>query len=213
MNNQAQQEAPGVGSLRDWVVAILKGGRPSVIHTPGNDSDALQIMEAALKLPKFFAEGGYTCNVSATKSVTANGFGVAVAKRGESARAEFKVQPVSKATRPQAVAQTSKAAYHTIDFSTQRGKIAEAIWNESKAGKDVTRQELSILHGFEKNAVCGRVNELLKASQDAPFEFEGRRYRLVVTEPRLSRFKGASNVKNEGLRWWPTEAEQTKLFQ
>ena len=67
MNNQAQQEAPGVGSLRDWVVAILKGGRPSVVHTPGNDSDALQIMEAALKLPKFFAEGGYTCNVSATK--------------------------------------------------------------------------------------------------------------------------------------------------
>lgn len=174
------------------------------------DREVLAVLDAASKSNSWLKSKGIESWQRGTGNIVENGFTFCVKSNGKTCR--FNLTRSGKGTRQQAVTQTSKAAYHTIDFTTQRGKIAEAIWNESKAGKDVTRQELSILHGFEKNAVCGRVNELLKASQEAPFEFEGRRYRLVVTEPRLSRFKGASNVKNEGLRWWPVEAEQTKLF-
>ena len=203
------QTSPLIDSLREWAQMVSGGAGVKYTVTPTTNSEALNLMEKALTLPAWFAKRGITCRVSGSKDVVKYGFKVAAGG------SEFQVNPVHVpfvGKRPQAVTETSREAYHSLDFSTQRGKIAEAIWNESKAGRDVTRQELSVLHGFEKNAVCGRVNELLKASQDAPFEFEGRRYRLIVTEPRLSRFKGASNKPNEGLRWWPVDAEQAKLF-
>lgn len=203
------QEFSAIGSLRQWYQMVEGGAKIRHLVTPMSSAECLQLMEKALTLPAWFAKRGITCRVSGSKDVVKYGFKVAAGG------SEFQVNPVHVpfvGKRPQAVTETSREAYHSLDFSTQRGKIAEAIWNESKAGRDVTRQELSVLHNFEKNAVCGRVNELLKASQDAPFEFEGRRYRLVVTEPRLSRFKGASNKPNEGLRWWPVDAEQAKLF-
>ena len=103
--------------------------------------------------------------------------------------------------RAQAVTQTSKAAYHTIDFSTQRGQVAQIIFEGSLHGLDVTRKEIEVHFGYTSNVVTGRVNELLKLSLEAPFEFGGKLYTLTTTTPRLSVCPGASPVKNEGLIW------------
>ena len=124
----------------------------------------------------------------------------------------------SQKARAQAVTQTSKAAYHSIDFTKQMGKVAELLFKHSLRGEDVTRKELEVFYSIPSNVVTGRVNELLKLSEKAPFEFGGKLYTLTTTTPRLSVCPGASPVKNEGLMWVEVtdnlpEGAQTSLFQ
>ena len=109
----------------------------------------------------------------------------------------------AKTTRPQKVTATSREAYHTTDFTTQRGQIASIIFEYTvvKGMQDVTRKEIEVWQRLGSNQVTGRVNELLEMSEQLPFDFGGDKYRLVVTEARLSKCDGASDKKNEGLRW------------
>lgn len=118
-------------------------------------------------------------------------------------------------TRSQAVTATSREAYNTIDFSTQRGQIANVIFSTSQAF-GITRKEIEVWYKLGSNQVSGRVNELLEMSEKTPFLFAGRLYRLQVVGTRLSKCEGASNVPNEALRWvevnQPTETgAQTEL--
>ena len=107
----------------------------------------------------------------------------------------------SQKARAQAVTETSKAAYHSLDFTTQRGLVAQIIFERSSRGLDVTRKEIEALYKLPSNVVTGRVNELLKLSMEAPFVFGGKLYTLTTTPARLSVCPGASPVKNEGLMW------------
>ena len=117
------------------------------------------------------------------------------------------------AKRPQDVKPTSIEAYHTIDFTTQRDRIAEIIRQHHQG---ITRKEIEVFHGFGSNAVTGRVKELLEMSQEKPFRLDGGLYRLEVVGTRLSLCKGASNVPNEILQWMPVkqpaDAVQMDLF-
>lgn len=108
---------------------------------------------------------------------------------------------LSQKARAQAVTETSKVAYHTWDFNTQRGQIAEIIFAESSKGLDITRKEIESNFGYTSNVVTPRTYELLKLSLEAPFEFNGKLYTLTTTPARLSVCPGASPVKNEGLMW------------
>lgn len=120
-----------------------------------------------------------------------------------------------KGKRAQAVTQTSREAYHAIDFDSQRGKIANCIFDHtvSQGYPDITRKEIEVWGRFPVNAVAGRVNELLEMSAKSPVKFNSFYYQLVTTEPRLSRCEGASSVKNEGLKWRQVDGGgQAKLF-
>ena len=61
------------------------------------------------------------------------------------------------------VTKTSKQAYDELVSSgkaaTQRGIILNAMLRQYRG---LTRRELSTVSGLEINAVCGRVNELVK---------------------------------------------------
>jgi len=111
--------------------------------------------------------------------------------------------------RAQDVKPTSIEAYHTIDFTTQRDRIAEIIRQQHQG---ITRKEIEVHHGFGSNAVTGRVKELLEMSQEKPFRLGGGLYRLEVVGTRLSLCKGASRVPNEILQWMPADAVQMDLF-
>jgi len=110
---------------------------------------------------------------------------------------------------------TSLHAYHTINFTGQRDRIAEIIQQHHQG---ITRKEIEVFHGFGSNAVTGRVKELLEMSQEKPFFLSGGLYRLEVVGTRLSLCKGASNVPNEVLQWMPFKEQvpetpkQTELF-
>ena len=104
--------------------------------------------------------------------------------------------------RAQGVKPTSLEAYHTIDFTTQRDRIAEIIRQHHQG---ITRKEIEVFHGFGSNAVTGRVKELLEMSQEKPFRLDGGLYRLEVVGTRLSLCKGASHVPNEILQWMPVK--------
>lgn len=104
--------------------------------------------------------------------------------------------------RAQDVKPTSIEAYHTIDFTTQRDRIAEIIRQHHQG---ITRKEIEVHHGFGSNAVTGRVKELLEMSQEKPFRLGGGLYRLEVVGTRLSLCKGASRVPNEVLQWMPVK--------
>jgi hypothetical protein len=109
----------------------------------------------------------------------------------------------AKAKRPQAVTQTSREAYHNIDFETSRGAVAAAIFQftEINGRADITRKELELYYKIPINSVCGRVKELLEMSDEMPFQFGGKPYVLQVVNTRLSNCDGASKVPNEALRW------------
>ncbi|GAB4486659.1 MAG: hypothetical protein OHK0019_00730 [Saprospiraceae bacterium] len=113
--------------------------------------------------------------------------------------------------RKQAVTDTSKAAYQTINFDTVRGKVALCIMEATKAGGDITRNEIVEKTGLSVNNVCGRVNELLNA--ETPLRIEEKDWRLVVCGERLTNLPGAANVKNEALRFklWKEEKAQLAL--
>ena len=104
--------------------------------------------------------------------------------------------------RAQNVKPTSIEAYHTIDFTTQRDRIAEIIRQHHQG---ITRKEIEVFHGFGSNAVTGRVKELLEMSEEKPFRLGGGLYRLEVVGTRLSLCKGASKVPNEVLQWMPVK--------
>ena len=101
--------------------------------------------------------------------------------------------------RKQAVADTSKQAYHTLNFDTVRGKVALCIMEATKSGKDVTRNEIVEKTGIAINSVCPRVSELMEC--ETPIRIEEKDWRLVVCGERLTNLPGAANVKNEALRF------------
>lgn len=124
------------------------------------------------------------------------------------------------ATRPQAVTQTSREAYQSLDFSTCRGRVLEVIYAVSLKGLDVTRAEIADVLDMDKSGVSGRVNELFEMAKAQPFRIDGKYYRLSNTSPRLSNLPGAT-VKNEAFRLVEcpaynnspaAQAAQTKLF-
>lgn len=119
-----------------------------------------------------------------------------------------------KGTKKTNVAHTSRDAYHSIDFASQRDRIAEIIRQHHQG---ITRKEIEVYHNFGSNAVTGRVKELLEMSQEKPFLLSGGLYRLQVTGTRLSLCRGASRVPNEILKWMPVSepapvGEQIELF-
>lgn len=120
------------------------------------------------------------------------------------------------ATRPQAVTDTSRAAYMTVDFTTVRGRIAQAIMDATVAGRDITRNEIVETTGISVNSVCGRVNELLKGTAETPIQADGKTWRLMVTGRRKSNITGGGEVENEALRFVEVGAarvsEQARLF-
>ena len=175
--------------------------------------------EYAVHSKEAFAE---CCAEMAATKVVANKKGIACQynKGSKSGRAvawivangfTLKVVFADKAKRPQAVTQTSLNAYYTIDFTTQRGQVADAIFAYTRLDADVTRKELEVWQNLGSNLVCGRVKELLEMSETAPFNFGGKPYRLQVVKTRLSKCLGASDKPNEALRW--VEVGQATLFQ
>ena len=94
---------------------------------------------------------------------------------------------------------TSREAYHSTDFSTQEGKVAQIIM--AKTGEDITRAEIAYILDIQEGRVSGRVNSLLKKYRDGGFWYGEKEYRLVLTVPRLSRCPGASDKLNEALRF------------
>lgn len=102
-------------------------------------------------------------------------------------------------TRPQAVTETSREAYRTIDFTTSQGAVLNAIYGATLNGLDITRAEIAALLQMEKSSVSGRVNELMKMSEAQPFKINGKYYRLSETDKRLSSLPDAT-VKNEAFR-------------
>jgi len=122
------------------------------------------------------------------------------------------------AARPQAVTDTSRAAYHTLDFSSERGRVADCILRMS--ADDVTRAEIAYLTGLEKSSVSGRVNELFEMCQAAPLKMRDKFYALEHTQKRLSDFPGAPAVSVQAFRFrqvdanhkQPAPAVQTELF-
>lgn len=118
--------------------------------------------------------------------------------------------------RQRAVTDTSRAAYMTVDFTTVRGRIAQAIMDATVAGRDITRNEIVETTGISVNSVCGRVNELLKGTAETPIQADGKTWRLMVTGRRKSNITGGGEVENEALRFVEVGAarvsEQARLF-
>lgn len=124
------------------------------------------------------------------------------------------------ATRAQAVTDTSRAAYHTLDFSSERGRVADTILRLS--ADDVTRAEIAYLTGLEKSSVSGRVNELFDLCQSGPVKLRDALYTLEHTQKRPSDFPGAPAVSVQAFRFRKVEenrnvqpaavAAQTKLI-
>jgi len=111
----------------------------------------------------------------------------------------FTVRFKASATRPQAVTETSREAYKTLDFSTSQGAVLNTIYDATLNGLDITRAEIAALLQMEKSSVSGRVNELMKMSESQPFKINGKYYRLSETDKRRSNLPDAS-VKNEAFR-------------
>ncbi len=111
---------------------------------------------------------------------------------------------------------TSREAYHSTDFSTQEGKVAQIIM--AKTGEDITRAEIAYILDIQEGRVSGRVNSLLKKYRDGGFWYGEKEYRLILTVPRLSRCPGASTKPNEAMRFEKVkqpadEGAQITLFQ
>ena len=188
-----------------WAVAG-KSHSPIPLEIVAASLDEFQNWQAQLQATKIEAEKAkYKCqfNKGGTQSgriaawITCNGF-------------TLKIAFTAKSKRPQDVKPTSKEAYHTIDFTTQRDRIAEIIRQHHQG---ITRKEIEVFHDFGSNAVTGRVKELLEMSAEKPFRLGGVLYRLEVVGTRLSLCKGASRVPNEILQWMPAdEGAQMNLF-
>ena len=141
-------------------------------------------------------KAGHTCNFN--KGGAPSGRCAAwVVANGHTLKIVFNAKP----KRPQQVTQTSREAYHSIDFTTQRGQVASIIFDATRSNQDITRKEIEVKYGLGSNQVTGRVKELLEMSEKMPFEFSGKPYVLQVVNTRLSACKGSSNVPNEALRW------------
>ena len=141
---------------------------------------------------------GITCNFN--KGGTVSGRCAAwVVANGYTLKIVFN----AKDKRPQQVTQTSLKAYHSLDFTTQRGQIAHIVFETTVMNgmADITRKEIEVYHRLGSNQVTGRVKELLEMSEKSPFVFGGKPYVLQVVNTRLSRCDGASVVPNEALRW------------
>lgn len=188
--------------LTAWKWAVSgKSHSPIPLEIGAASLDEFQNWQAQLQATKIEAEKAkYKCqfNKGGTQSgrmaawITCNGF-------------TLKIAFTAKSKRAQDVKPTSIEAYHTIDFTTQRDRIAEIIWQYRNYDKGITRKEIEVFHDFGSNAVTGRVKELLEMSAEKPFRLGGGLYRLEVVGTRLSLCKGASRVPNEVLQWMPVK--------
>ena len=187
-------------NFKNWCNQIALGQCLDCICTAESAAEVLQMLELATTANKWFNRNGHQCGQRGSNNVVTEGF-TTTCKVGNNVN-KFEVKPPSKAKakRKQEVTATSLNAYHSIDFSTLCGKVAQIIFDVTKSGKDITRKELEVLYNIPQSSVCGRVNELLKESEEMPHLINGRYYRLVTTSARLSNCNGASKVVNEGLK-------------
>ena len=99
------------------------------------------------------------------------------------------------------VAETSRNAYHSQDFSTQAAQVAKTIFDHSILDGDITRAEIAHWLGIQEGRVSARVFALLKEYKDGGYTDKSGNYRLVLTVPRLSRCANASDKLNEAMRF------------
>ena len=165
------------------------------------------------KVRGFLLEAGVECTLKGGIKPDSR-WTVLRAETGESFTVRFKAAK----TRPQAVTGTSRDAYHTLDFSSERGRVADCILRMS-AG-DVTRAEIAYQTGLEKSSVSGRVNELFGLCESGPLKLRDAFYTLEHTQKRISDFPGAPAVSVQAFRFLqvdanhkqPAPAVQTELF-
>ena len=183
--------------LTAWKLAVAgKSHAPLPVDVVAESLEQFTMWQNRLAKVKVEAEkAGYVCQYN--KGGKPGRFAAWVVSGGFT----LKVVYTDKAKRPQAVTQTSREAYHSLDFTTQRGQIAAIIFDSTMKGKSITRKEIEVFHGLGCNVVAGRVKELLEMSEAAQFVFGQYKYRLKVTGTRLSKCEGASNVPNEELVW------------
>lgn len=74
----------------------------------------------------------------------------------------------------QAVTQTSRESYRTLDHTTLLGRIGGWIVTMSRINRPVTIREISTYFNLDKSTASARLNELKKH----PFEWDGKFYRL-----------------------------------
>jgi len=110
----------------------------------------------------------------------------------------FTVRHKPNTTRPQAVKETSREAYHTLDFSNENGQVADYILRMS--ANDVTRAEIAHALSMEKSSVSRAVNALFKICENEPLKIGDKYYRIAHTQKRLSDFPGAPAVQVEAFR-------------
>jgi len=198
-------------ALTAWKYAVVgKSAGPWPGEMAASSYEEFENWQAQLAATKIEAnKKGYTCQFNKGGSKSGRVAAWVVANGNV-----FKIVFQAKAKRPQAVTQTSRNAYHTIDFETSRGQVAQAIFEYTVMNglPDVTRKEIEVWQRMGCNQVTGRVKELLEMSEKAPFVFGGTPYRLQVVSVRLSKCDGASDKVNEGLRW-VAAGVQASLFQ
>lgn len=107
---------------------------------------------------------------------------------------------------------TAIAAYHTIDFDSVRGKVAQVIFDATKAGQDITRNEIEQALSMRSNTVTGRVKELLDDTVQAPVRIDGEDWRLIEGEKRISKASGEMNRPLVFVKWQPISTPQQTLF-
>lgn len=107
------------------------------------------------------------------------------------------------------VTASSVQTYYSLDFSTVRGKVAEAIIRHTKAGNASWIRAIAQELGMDKSSVAGRMNELKKQ----PFRYGGKWYQLHFDGRKKDTYLG---VTTSPETWKAVECaapgEQTKLF-
>lgn len=114
----------------------------------------------------------------------------------------------------QAVTQTSISAYHAVDLSTVRGKVAAEIRRLTKVGQPAYISLVAFNLGMEKSTVSGRFNEL----KEGPFVVNGGWYRMQETGVRLLPVPGDNAGRMRRVETWAivncsAPAEQKSLFE
>lgn len=180
-------------SHTEWPEVIETSVEREYIHACG-------LLHAAMNAAK---SGGYTAT-SGGKQNESGGKSMWITANGKRLTVAYVPKP-----RKQAVQKTSKEAYHTINFDTIRGKIARLIMERTQRGLDITRNEIEAATGLKMTNVCGRVKELLKDTEEKPLRMDGKDWRLVVSDERMS---NVSHEKNQALRFVEWQKSQTSLF-
>ncbi len=103
------------------------------------------------------------------------------------------------------VRDTSREAYHTVDFSTALGRVAAAIM----ANPDSLRGEIAQMLDMEKSTCTARIADLLKA----PVTLNGVDYILTEGDKRKSMESGVSGHTLRFVKYEPNPTPvQVSLF-